>query len=201
MYSSVPISGLVRPSRASLAICFSWGVSSSRVSSRRLRTFSPVASSSRRAPSEIVQAPRSPHGADARPIHRPRGARSRAPPFPWPRSCRWSPSACTADQGIAVRPLPARSAQPPPPARTTSTMRSRSRLARPGVPRRGTATRPRPRAHQLRVVLLLHRPRRQHVASPGGHDAAPRPGLTPLTRHPHPRRTWRSRKKHTTWVA
>ena len=31
------------------------------------------------------------------------------------------------------------------------------------------------RAHQLRLVLLLHRSGRQHVAGPGGHDAAPRP--------------------------
>ena len=37
----------------------------------------------------------------------------------------------------------------------------------------------RSRAHQLRLVLLLHRSRQQHVAGPGGHDAAPRPGRTP----------------------
>ena len=34
---------------------------------------------------------------------------------------------------------------------------------------------PDPRAHQLRIVLLLHRSRQQHVAGPGGHDPAPRP--------------------------
>ena len=48
-------------------------------------------------------------------------------------------------------------------------------LARPAVPRRGTPARPRPRAHQLRVVLLLQRSRRQHLAGPGGHHPAPRP--------------------------
>ena len=31
---------------------------------------------------------------------------------------------------------------------------------------------PSPRAHQLQVVLVLHRSRWQHVAGPGGHDAA-----------------------------
>ena len=48
-------------------------------------------------------------------------------------------------------------------------------MARPAVPRRGTAAGPRPRAHQLRVVLHLHRFRRQYVAGPGGHHAAARP--------------------------
>src|ERR1700730_13526893 len=48
-------------------------------------------------------------------------------------------------------------------------------LARPAVPPRGSAARSRPRAHQLRVVLLLQRSGRQYVAGPGGHDAAPRP--------------------------
>src|SRR5712692_4001684 len=38
---------------------------------------------------------------------------------------------------------------------------------------RGSAARSRPRAHQLRVVLLLQRSRRQYVAGPGGRDAAP----------------------------
>ena len=50
-------------------------------------------------------------------------------------------------------------------------------LARPAVPGRGPAARPRPRPHQLRVVLLLHRSRRQYLAGPGGHHAAPWPGL------------------------
>jgi len=54
-------------------------------------------------------------------------------------------------------------------------------VARSAVPGRGTAARPRPRAHELRVVLLLQRPRRQHMARPGSHDAPPR-RLTPLTR-------------------
>ena len=49
MKSCAPISGFERPSRASRAICSSCGVSSSRVSALRLRTFSPVATSSRRA--------------------------------------------------------------------------------------------------------------------------------------------------------
>ena len=49
MNSRVPISGFESPSRASRAICASWAVSSSRVSTVRLRTVSPVASSSRRA--------------------------------------------------------------------------------------------------------------------------------------------------------
>ena len=48
-------------------------------------------------------------------------------------------------------------------------------LARPAVPCRGSAARSRSRAHQLRVVLLLHRSRRQCLDSPGDHDAAPRP--------------------------
>ena len=52
-------------------------------------------------------------------------------------------------------------------------------LARSAVPRRGAAARPRPRAHQLRVVLLLHRPRRQSLAGPGGHHAASRPSTAP----------------------
>jgi len=60
-------------------------------------------------------------------------------------------------------------------------------LTMAAVPGRGTAARPRPRAHQLRVVLLLHRSRRQYVAGPGGHRAAPRPSLR---RHPQPRHTW-----------
>jgi catechol 2,3-dioxygenase-like lactoylglutathione lyase family enzyme len=41
---------------------------------------------------------------------------------------------------------------------------------------RGPVTRRRSRAHQLWVVLLLQRPRRQCVAGPRGHDAAPWPG-------------------------
>ena len=51
------ISGLDRPSRASLAICSSCGVSSSIVSTERLRTFSPVASNSRRARSAKASMP------------------------------------------------------------------------------------------------------------------------------------------------
>ncbi len=42
--------------------------------------------------------------------------------------------------------------------------------------------RPRPRANQLRVVLLLQRSRRQLVACPRGHHAAPRPGVIGLRR-------------------
>ena len=34
---------------------------------------------------------------------------------------------------------------------------------------------PGPRAHELRVVLLLRRSRWQYMAGPGGHDSAPRP--------------------------
>jgi catechol 2,3-dioxygenase-like lactoylglutathione lyase family enzyme len=45
-------------------------------------------------------------------------------------------------------------------------------LARPAIPGRGAAAGPRPRAHQLQVVLVLHRSRWQHVAGPGGHDTA-----------------------------
>ena len=54
--------------------------------------------------------------------------------------------------------------------------RRERRVARPAVPPRGPATRRRPRAHQLWVVLLRQRSRRQRVAGPGGHHAAPRPG-------------------------
>ena len=50
MNSRAPISGFDRPSRASRAIWASWAVSSSRVSTVRLRAVSPVASSSRRGP-------------------------------------------------------------------------------------------------------------------------------------------------------
>ena len=53
----------------------------------------------------------------------------------------------------------------------------------------GTVERPRPRAHELRVVLLLQRSRRQCVASSGGHHAASRPNLI---RHSPSRQTWRS---------
>src|SRR5205085_10046536 len=49
MNSCAPISGLERPSWASRAIWASWGVSTPRVSSVRLRAVSPVAWSSRRA--------------------------------------------------------------------------------------------------------------------------------------------------------
>ena len=49
MNSWAPISGFVRPSPAAHAICASWAVISSRVSTVRLRTVSPVTSSSRRA--------------------------------------------------------------------------------------------------------------------------------------------------------
>src|SRR5438105_14212005 len=79
MYSSAPISGFVRPSRASRAMYSSWGVSSSRVSSRRLRTFSPVASSSRRAGRRI----------HLRPSRRTCRTRSR----------RWTPSASASGRG------------------------------------------------------------------------------------------------------
>src|SRR6266478_9150053 len=47
----------------------------------------------------------------------------------------------------------------------------------PPFPREGTATRPRSETHQLWVVLILQRSRRQYVASPGGDDARSRPGL------------------------
>ena len=49
--------GVRRPSAASRAICASWAVSSSRASSVRLRTVSPVASSSRRARSANAYVP------------------------------------------------------------------------------------------------------------------------------------------------
>jgi hypothetical protein len=55
--SSAPISGLVRPSPARLAICDSWAASSSSVAAVRLRTVSPVASSSWRARSANPSAP------------------------------------------------------------------------------------------------------------------------------------------------
>ena len=55
-------------------------------------------------------------------------------------------------------------------------------LARPAVPGGGAAARPRPPAHQLRVVLLLQRSRWQHVAGPGGHDPTARPDLGKLRR-------------------
>src|ERR1700676_461318 len=41
-------------------------------------------------------------------------------------------------------------------------------------PPRDATTRPRPRAHQLRVFFLLQRSRRQSAARPGGHHSAPR---------------------------
>ena len=56
MNSWAPISGFVRPSRAMRAIWASWGVSTSR-SPVRLRTVSPVATSSRRARSANPSAP------------------------------------------------------------------------------------------------------------------------------------------------
>src|ERR1700753_3238782 len=46
----------------------------------------------------------------------------------------------------------------------------------PPFPPEGAAARRRTRALQLWIVLLHRRPRRQHVADPRGHDAAPRPG-------------------------
>jgi hypothetical protein len=52
-----PISGLERPSRARRAICSSCGVSWSRVSSLRLRTFRPVATSSIRVRSANASMP------------------------------------------------------------------------------------------------------------------------------------------------
>ena len=57
MKSRAPISGFDRPSRASCAICSSCAVSSSRVSTVRLRTLSPVACSSRRARSAKLPSP------------------------------------------------------------------------------------------------------------------------------------------------
>ena len=57
MNSSAAISGLVRPSRASRAMCFSCGVSSVQVLTCRLRTVPPVASSSLRARSAKASAP------------------------------------------------------------------------------------------------------------------------------------------------
>ena len=53
--------------------------------------------------------------------------------------------------------------------------RGQRHLARPAVSRRGTAARPRPATRELRVVLLLHRPRRQHLAGSGSHDPPARP--------------------------
>jgi len=75
----------------------------------------------------------------------------------------------------------------------TNSLAVASTRARSGTARRsprGTAQGPRPQAHELRIVLLLQRSRRQYVASPGGHDAAPRQNLI---RHLLPRRTWRAR--------
>ena len=94
MKSCAPISGFERPSRASRAICFSCGVSSSRVSALRLRTFSPVATSSMRARSANASMPFSLNircamsqllarvrraGSLAAAIRRRGGARARAP--------------------------------------------------------------------------------------------------------------------------
>ena len=67
------------------------------------------------------------------------------------------------------------------PRRTCQTWhRRKRRVARPAIPSRGTAARPRRRARELRVLLLLQRSRRKHVAGRGSHNAAPRPGLRPL---------------------
>ena len=57
MNSLAPISGFVCLSLAMRAICASWGVRTSRVSSVRLGAVSPVASSSRRARSANASAP------------------------------------------------------------------------------------------------------------------------------------------------
>ena len=57
--NSAPISGFVRPSAASRAICASCAVNSSRASTDRLRSVSPVATSSRRARSAKASAPMS----------------------------------------------------------------------------------------------------------------------------------------------
>src|SRR5229473_1892209 len=57
MNSCPPISGLERPSRASLATCASCGVSTLRVLSMRLRAVTPVASSSRRTRSVNPSSP------------------------------------------------------------------------------------------------------------------------------------------------
>ena len=59
MNSWAPISGLVSPSPASRAICASCAVRTSLVSTDRLRTVSPVASSSRRARSAKASTPMS----------------------------------------------------------------------------------------------------------------------------------------------
>ena len=52
---------------------------------------------------------------------------------------------------------------------------------------------PDPERSQLRIVRVLHRSRRQHVAGPGGHDPAPRPDERHRDGLRHPRRTWRAR--------
>ena len=57
MNSRAPISAFDRPSRANCAICVSWAVSSSRVSTLRFRAVSPVASSSRPARAANASAP------------------------------------------------------------------------------------------------------------------------------------------------
>ena len=57
MNSLAPISGFVCLSLAIRAICASWGVRTSRVSTVRLGAVSPVASSSRRARSANASAP------------------------------------------------------------------------------------------------------------------------------------------------
>ena len=47
----------------------------------------------------------------------------------------------------------------------------------PPFPPRGAPTWPRPRAHQLRLILLVQRSRRQSVDRPRGDHAAPGPGV------------------------
>jgi hypothetical protein len=65
MNSCAPISGLVRPSRANWATSSSCGVSPVPVSSARLRTFSPVAWSSRRVRSAKASAPMDANASNA----------------------------------------------------------------------------------------------------------------------------------------
>ena len=57
MNSRVPISAFESPSRASRAICASWGVSCSRLSTERVRGASPMARSSRAARSANASTP------------------------------------------------------------------------------------------------------------------------------------------------
>ena len=108
--SRAPISGFDSPSRASRAICRSCGVSSSRVSSVRLRTFSPVARSSPRARSANTSMPivdeqscaaRSCARASTRRFSR----RSHSPKSRWARASSGAAASAEPLDRLAVEPL------------------------------------------------------------------------------------------------